>query len=49
MKRLTTIAIVVLIASGVSAQNTKTFTTIKELPITPEKLWKAIKDELILR
>ena len=37
MKKLTTIAIVVLIASGVSAQNTKTFTTIKELPITSVK------------
>ena len=37
MKRLTTIAIVMLIASGVSAQNTKTFTTIKELPITSVK------------
>ena len=37
MKKLTTIAIVVLIASGVSAQTTKTFTTIKELPITSVK------------
>ena len=37
MKRLTTIAIVMLIASGVSAQNTKTFTTTKELPITSVK------------
>ena len=37
MKKLTTIAIVVLIASGVSAQDTKTFTTIKELPITSVK------------
>ena len=36
-RKLTTIAIVVLIASGVSAQNTKTFTTIKELPITSVK------------
>lgn len=37
MKKLTTVAIVVLIASGVSAQTTKTFTTIKELPITSVK------------
>ena len=37
MKKLTAIAIVVLIASRVSAQDTKTFTTIKELPITSVK------------
>ena len=37
MKRLTTIAIVVLISTGLSAQDAKTFTTIKELPITSVK------------
>ena len=37
MKELTTIAIVMLISTGLSAQNTKTFTTIKELPITSVK------------
>ena len=36
-RKLTTIAIVVLIAAGASAQNTKTFTTIKKLPITSVK------------
>ena len=36
-RKLTTIAIVVLIAAGASAQDTKTFTTIKELPITSVK------------
>ena len=36
-RKLTTIAIVVLIAAGASAQDTKTFTTIKKLPITSVK------------
>ena len=36
-RKLTTIALVVLIAVGASAQNTKTFTTIKKLPITSVK------------
>ena len=37
MKKLATILTYVLIAVGVSAQNTKTFTTVKELPITSVK------------
>lgn len=37
MKKLVTLITCVLIAVGVSAQNTKTFTTVKELPITSIK------------
>lgn len=37
MKKLTVLATFVLIATGVAAQSTKTFTTIKEIPITSVK------------
>ena len=37
MQKLITLATLVLIASGASAQGTKTFTTVKEIPITSVK------------
>lgn len=37
MKKLTILATFALIASGMSAQNAKTFTTVKEIPITSVK------------
>ena len=37
MKKLVTLITCVLIAMSVSAQSTKTFTTVKELPITSIK------------
>lgn len=37
IKKLITLATWVLIASGASAQGTKTFTTVKEIPITSVK------------